>query len=643
MEGFHSVEEHMQYCIDFFSLLQQWEENNEYDEEFLLEKKDIILKKEELSDVFLPAPYMRERCGLTETEYWLVLFALACELENGLHLPFIKKNGAAWINLQYALHLISLIFPVDFTLISSLYEPDSVICDILKFSENTLQQPLHLNQSVLPFLLTGALQQEDWCEIFFPGETETNFLNIHEEEYGLLFRYLQKERDMRILLIGDMDSGKRTLLKRLLLKMERIGIFVRMDMLWAMNQEILEESYKSLRLFSHLTEAMIIMDFQGAAFDGKEDWGKEDRRLEIFLRKHRRRTTFFLLADNKDSADRLKRFSDTKVNLKEHLSSEEKKTVLDGFLKSDERRPWQDRLLDGYRLNMGELCGILRNPVIMTEADSDDRLCEKIWAEVIQDRNGISRLGKVIEGKYTLEDMVVSEECSKRLETVSKLAEVCLAQREGLNILFHGSSGTGKTMAASVIASCLHLPLFKIDLSQVVDKYIGETEKNLDEIFRTARRNNYILFFDEADVLFSKRTGVQDAHDRYANISTAYLLQSMEMYDGIVILATNLIDHFDDAFLRRIRFVIKFQNLEEEGRVLLWEKLLAGDMPASEDISPKLLAQAVNFSPARIKAVVQTAGMLAVSEGSVCVTKEHLQRALELEADKDETVIRKNL
>ena len=416
MEGFHSVEEHMQYCIEFFRLLQQWEENDEYDEEFFLEKKDIILKKEEYSDVFLPAPYMREHCGLNETEYWLVLLALACELENGLHLPFVKKYGTVWINLQYALHIISLIFPVDFTLISALHEPDSVLCDILKFSENTLQQPLHLNETAAYFLLTGALRQEDWCEIFFPEEPETNFLNIHGEEYDLLYRYIQKSRNLRILLTGERESGKRTLLKRLLSKIDRIGIFLHMDMLWEMQPETLEESYKSLRLFCRLTESVIIMDFQGTFFTGTGDWGKADCRLEIFLKKQWVSTTLFLLADNRDSADRLKRFSDAGVDIRDCLSSEEKKTVLDGILKPDERRPWQDRLLDRYRLNMGDLCRIFRNPAIRSEAGGDDRLCEKLWAEIIQDRNGTSRLGMVIEGKYTLEDLVVSEECSKRLE-----------------------------------------------------------------------------------------------------------------------------------------------------------------------------------------------------------------------------------
>src|SRR4029077_17596647 len=127
----------------------------------------------------------------------------------------------------------------------------------------------------------------------------------------------------------------------------------------------------------------------------------------------------------------------------------------------------------------------------------------------------------------------------------------------GLKALFAGASGTGKTMAAEVLAHELGLDLYKIDLASVVSKYIGETEKNLDRIFRAAQCSNAILFFDEADALFGKRSATKDAHDRYANIEVAYLLQKTEEYDGFVILATNLMQNMDDAFKRRINYVVE--------------------------------------------------------------------------------------
>src|SRR3990167_1330299 len=129
---------------------------------------------------------------------------------------------------------------------------------------------------------------------------------------------------------------------------------------------------------------------------------------------------------------------------------------------------------------------------------------------------------------------------------------------KGILSLFAGQSGTGKTMAADIIAGVLGLDMYKIDLSGIVSKYIGETEKNLSTIFAEAETSNAILFFDEADALFGKRSEVKDAHDRYANIETAYLLQRMEEYSGPVILATNLKMNLDEAFMRRLHFVVDF-------------------------------------------------------------------------------------
>src|SRR2546428_4294711 len=162
---------------------------------------------------------------------------------------------------------------------------------------------------------------------------------------------------------------------------------------------------------------------------------------------------------------------------------------------------------------------------------------------------------------------------------------------KGLNVLFSGLSGTGKTMAAEVIAHELGLDLYKSDLSQVVSKYIGETEKNLDRIFADAENTNAILFFDEADTLFGKRSQVHDAHDRYANIEIGYLLQKMEEYDGIAILATNLRQHLDEAFVRRMHVIVEFPFPDEEDRRRIWEVTFPSEAPIGEDVSFPRLAR----------------------------------------------------
>jgi SpoVK/Ycf46/Vps4 family AAA+-type ATPase len=162
------------------------------------------------------------------------------------------------------------------------------------------------------------------------------------------------------------------------------------------------------------------------------------------------------------------------------------------------------------------------------------------------------------------------EQLELEQESLQQLKDVIIAERsnvtdaspkeqaKGSKVLFHGASGTGKTLAAAVIARELERPVYRVDLSMIESKYVGETEKNLESLFAEAENKNWVLFFDEADALFGKRTEVKDAHDRYANMDTAYLLQKIEDHNGLVILATNKKQNIDPAFLRRIRYKVDF-------------------------------------------------------------------------------------
>jgi SpoVK/Ycf46/Vps4 family AAA+-type ATPase len=184
-----------------------------------------------------------------------------------------------------------------------------------------------------------------------------------------------------------------------------------------------------------------------------------------------------------------------------------------------------------------------------------------------------------------------------------------------VNALLAGPSGTGKTMAAQVIAHELGLELFAIDLSGVVSKYIGETEKNLDAIFRAAEGTDAVLLFDEADALFGKRSEVRDSHDRYANLEVSYLLQRMEAHDGVAILATNLRQNLDEAFLRRLAFTIRFPFPEEEERRRIWSMVWPATVPLDADIDVILLASRYKFSGGNIRNVAVGAAFLAASAG----------------------------
>lgn len=208
-----------------------------------------------------------------------------------------------------------------------------------------------------------------------------------------------------------------------------------------------------------------------------------------------------------------------------------------------------------------------------------------------------------------------------------------LAASEAVTMLFTGSPGTGKTMAAGVIARELGLDLYRIDLSSLVSKYIGETEKNLERIFVDAEQSNAILFFDEADAVFGKRSEVHDSHDRYANIGISYLLQRMEAYNGVTILATNLSANLDEAFVRRLHFVINFPFPGVEDRLRMWQRLFPEDVPREPGLDFAPLARLLAVSGGHIRNIIVAATFLAAEEGRP-VAMSHLSHAARRELQK---------
>ena len=190
-----------------------------------------------------------------------------------------------------------------------------------------------------------------------------------------------------------------------------------------------------------------------------------------------------------------------------------------------------------------------------------------------------------------------------------------LALSGGVSALFYGPSGTGKTLAAEVLARELGLDLYRIDLSGVVSKYIGETEKNLGRIFAAAENSNAILFFDEADALFGKRSEVRDSHDRYANLEVAYLLQKMETYAGIAILATNLRGNMDEAFARRLGYTVEFPLPDAGLRQRLWRAMFPAGAPLAQTVDFGWLARQFELSGGNIRNAVLSAAFLAAQAG----------------------------
>ena len=317
-----------------------------------------------------------------------------------------------------------------------------------------------------------------------------------------------------------------------------------------------------------------------------------------------------------------------------------------------------DALCDRFRLTSNQIADAVataRNQVrwqaagqtdgVDSRPDGQPTINNLFEAARAQSGHDLAVLTHKIEPKYTWDDIVLSG------DTLAQLREICrrVAQRhrvldewgfggklslgKGLNALFAGPSGTGKTMAAEIIANELGLDLYKIDLSGVVSKYIGETEKNLDRIFSAAENANAILFFDEADALFGKRSEVRDSHDRYANIEISYLLQKIEQYEGIAILATNLRQNLDESFVRRLAFTVHFPFPDEADRRSIWTRIWPGQTPRSEDIDLDFLSCQFKLSGGNIKNIALASAFLAAADGGV-VTMEHLRHATQREYQK---------
>ena len=301
------------------------------------------------------------------------------------------------------------------------------------------------------------------------------------------------------------------------------------------------------------------------------------------------------------------------------------------------------RLAGQFSLNLATLRQIARE-ALAAPFESESELADWLWDACLKStRPRLESLAQRIESRATWDDLVLpSSELDLLHQIAAQVGQRSLVYEEwgfaakrtrglGINALFAGESGTGKTMAAEVLANDLRLNLYRIDLSAVVSKYIGETEKNLRRLFDAAEAGGALLFFDEADALFGKRSEVKDSHDRYANIEVNYLLQRIESYTGLAILATNMKSALDTAFLRRLRFIVEFRPHGEAERKAIWERIFPPET-RTEGLDFARLAR-LGLNGGAINNVAMNAAFLAARAGTV-VTMPHVLAAARTEYQK---------
>jgi hypothetical protein len=258
---------------------------------------------------------------------------------------------------------------------------------------------------------------------------------------------------------------------------------------------------------------------------------------------------------------------------------------------------------------------------------------------------GLSRLAERIEPVFDLNDVVLPDDRREQLVEIvdnvrlsTKVLDDWKFRRQlpygrGVAALFHGPSGTGKTMAALAVARRLGVQILRVDLSRIVSKYIGDTEKNIDRVFVDARTSGAALLIDEADALLGKRSEVKDAHDRYANIEVAYLLQRMEAHEGLAILTTNLRQNLDHAFVRRLRFVVDFPRPDAQAREQIWRRCLPSESHALDDTAFRQLGRRMELTGGHIRQITLRAAFMAAAKG-VPIALDHLAAAARAEFAK---------
>ena len=215
--------------------------------------------------------------------------------------------------------------------------------------------------------------------------------------------------------------------------------------------------------------------------------------------------------------------------------------------------------------------------------------------------------------------------------------------KPGFRILFSGPPGTGKTLTASLLGKYTGRNVFRIDLSLVISKYIGETEKNLSKLFDRAKNKNWILFFDEADAIFGKRTGIRDAHDKYANQEVSYLLQRIETHAGLAILASNMKNNIDPAFTRRFNSIVEFENPTAPERLLIWKNNIPAQMKLDERINLEEISGKFEVNGANIVNIIHYASLKTLENNSNTIILTDLLKGIQKEYDKEGKMINLNL
>ncbi len=610
------------------------------------------------SGVIIPMEYLFHAFGLEESEACMVIFSWAAEADHDLGLLFSllnEKSGGRHPTIDLCIRISAFSQEERLERLEQCMKRWKILsflfCGLYDLGRTSgggriggfLEQELKLHHRILSYLADYTSLDLGLQTLLQYGYPEGGPLLIHQEFFRGL---LGKSGPRVVFLSGGLGAGKRYLAAALCRES-------RQELLFADAKKLPQDLGELQKLlFRIVREALLrggaaLCFFHLPADEEREDLVNREC-VELLLRGLKLWKGDLYLTSDYEWNGKIETGGREvcRVRIPE-TSTEDRLLLWDAFLKEEERPEGLDLeyLADKYALSPKAVKDSVEE--YRMQRKLTDGAPEKRWLLEACRHQLDHHLGKdavCITAQYQWEDLVLPAVQKRMLRDACDQVryhhqvyrrwtfEEKIAYGRGVSMIFYGPPGTGKTMAAQVLANELDLELYKVDMAGVMSKYVGESEKKLGNIFEQAKKSQSILFFDEADVLFGQRTDQKDSNDKYANASTAYLLQKIEEYEGVMVLATNLLQNFDHAFLRRFKFIIEFPAADEERRLRMWQKVFPSAVP-TEETDFVFLAREYPFSGSQIKNAAVAAAFLAAGEGKP-VGMRHILTAVKREMAK---------
>jgi len=621
------------------------EEELEEDEMLQLDdsRKSIYVRLKLTEKPDFPLLRVFELCGLDEFERSCVVIAYAAVLDRKYEKLFAYLQDDMTQKAPGAALATQLFIPKGGNMEQYLMRFRRQGFAALFESEALEANMLVLKPMVVEYLSSGTIADSPGLELWDNTKPPDNRLIVQGGVAHQLDLMMEDDTPIAISVAGAPGSGKRFQVKNLLSRKKARGVFA------DLSGNNIKGKAELAALEARLMDAYLCLYNLDARDEAGDNIPASQEAIDILCGLETGKNRVFLLSSLPIQARTTQLLASVEIP---PLTEDERLQLFRAFLKGQESEGVAEELASKFhftprQIKMACVQAEGLSGLEGKQTPSSEELHAACYRQVA---HKLDQLARRVPAAYSWDDVVLPDEQKKLMDQACGHIrykhrvyhqwgfERKVSYGRGLSILFAGAPGTGKTMCAQIIARQLNMELYKINISQVVSKYIGETEKNLQAVFNEAKNVGCILFFDECDALFGKRSEVKDAHDRNANVEVAYLLQQIEEFDGVCILATNLIGNIDEAFMRRITYVVHFPFPDARMREEIYLHMLPAEAPVSEDIDWGFIAGRFELSGGHIKNIVLAAAFMAAAEDTE-IEMRHLLRAAVGELRKNGIVV----